>query len=216
MKYLNRRLATELKAPFPQSPDTLPGRSGKKALRWWRLSSVWFYFFSCQLWKPVLNLHLYQYILSYRRRESIIERGYISMTIFRYMQIILPAFPYQNHFQQALNTVESRLNANSKISLQLYICISLVSLWAAQWVTGPLYASVCMIGIRQHRDLTSIFLTKYLGMFWGLSSESVRSTAHKRPPVANNMTLEHLENSKQMSAVPIYIKKLLFLKPSCC
>lgn len=116
--------------PEPWHPARAQWKEGPEMMKTFKC--VILFFFSCQLWKPVLNLHLYQYILSYRRRESIIERGYISMTIFRYMQIILPAFPYQNHFQQALNTVESRLNANSKISLQLYICISLVPLWAAQ------------------------------------------------------------------------------------
>lgn len=53
-------------------------------------------------------------------------------------------------------------------------------------------------------------------MLWGLSSKLVHIAAHKRPPVANNITLEHPENPNQMSAMPIYIKKLLFFKPLCC
>lgn len=52
-------------------------------------------------------------------------------------------------------------------------------------------------------------------MLWGLGSKLVHITAHKRPPVANNMAVEHLENPNQMSPVPIYIKKLPFFKLSC-
>lgn len=53
-------------------------------------------------------------------------------------------------------------------------------------------------------------------MLWGLGSKAAHIAAQKGPPVANNMTSEHLENGNQMGAVPNYIKKLPFFKPSCC